>query len=90
MTTELQKFAAWVQALLAFFTVSAVVGLAYLLILIKVNLSDTLQALLNTAVGALIAWGGMSISFWVARHRQQDGSDETTLTTPTSIKTKES
>lgn len=75
---DLSHFAARVQAALAFFTVSAVVGLAYLLILIHVQLSDTLQALLNTAVGALIAWGGGAISFWLSRHRPQngDGDDE--------------
>lgn len=86
--SNLSIFAARVQAALAFFTVAAVVGLAYLLLLKQVNLSDTLQALLNTAVGALIAWGGGSISFWLSRHRPQNGDgDDSTVNPTTEAKT---
>ncbi len=81
---DAQKFAYRVQGALAFFTVGAVIGLAYTLILVHIQLGDTLQALLNTAVGALIAWGGTSIAFWLSRHRSQqsDGSDDSNPTQP--------
>ncbi len=79
---DAQKFAYRVQGALAFFLVCAVVGLAYLLILVHIQLSQTLEALLNTAVGAMIAWGGSSVAFWLSRHRSQqsDGSDDSNPT----------
>jgi hypothetical protein len=77
---ELQQFAARVQAALAFVPIIALIGLAFVLILVRVNLASETHTLLTTVVTAIITSSGTAYGFWLARHRppSADGSSEPT------------
>lgn len=83
--TDAQKFAAVVQAMLALILIGAValvvfmlIGITFFLLLKHLTVDQSVTALLNTGVNALINMGAIGVGFWLARHRPQqaDGSDD--------------
>lgn len=84
---DAQKFAYRIQGTLAFFLPGAVIGLLFVVLFRELHLTEANQALLNTALGAVIAWAGLSVNFWLARHRPQQPTDSD-ISNPTSTETK--
>lgn len=87
MNTDLQTYAAQVQARLAFIAIYALIGITVLVLIacfLPITPNDKMITLAITLGTALITLASGGYGFWLARHRPngQDGSDGNDASSP--------